>query len=513
MTSKRLLGIVLSLGVLSGCGTLPSLQSRTVSNALPVAEARDTELGRSLAPQIRANPGKAGIYTLADPHDAFASRIMLARNAQRTLDVQYYIWHGDMTGTMLLEALHQAADRGVRVRLLLDDNNTSGLDATLAALSMHPNIEVRLFNPFAVRSPRWVGYLTDFSRLNRRMHNKSFTADNQATIVGGRNIGDEYFGSTDGVLFADLDVLVVGPVVNDVSTDFDLYWASESAYPVELLLPQTSSEELQALADSSSNIEHDPQAKAYVQAIKRSALIQELRAGKLKLHWSRTRMVSDDPAKALGRIPDDKLIMHGIEEIVGDPKSEVLLVSPYFVPGEQGAKAFAAMRGRGVDIRVLTNSLDATDVSAVHAGYAKRRKPLLRAGVKLYELRRLSPDVGRHVSAGPFGSSGSSLHAKTFSVDRSHVFVGSFNFDPRSARLNTELGFIIDSPMLASEIGDAFRTSIPANSYEVRLDGDDLIWLENHDGKTLRHKTEPGTSIWKRAWVAFLSLLPIDWLL
>lgn len=224
-------------------------------------------------------------------------------------------------------------------------------------------------------------------------------------------------------------------------------------------------------------------------------------------------MVSDDPAKALGQIPDDKLIMHGIEEIVGDPKSEVLLVSPYFVPGAQGAKAFAAMRGRGVDISVLTNSLNATDVAAVHAGYAKRRKPLLRAGVKLYELRRLSPDVGRNVSAGPFGSSGSSLHAKTFSVDRSHVFVGSFNFDPRSARLNTELGFIIDSPMLAAEIGNAFRTSIPANSYEVRLDGNDLVWLEKHDGKILRHETEPGTSVWKRAWVAFLSLLPIDWLL
>jgi len=225
-------------------------------------------------------------------------------------------------------------------------------------------------------------------------------------------------------------------------------------------------------------------------------------------------MVSDDPAKGLGMAESDGLLIHQLREILGEPESHVELVSPYFVPTAAGTEAFARMAERGVKIRVLTNSLDATDVAAVHAGYAKRRKDLLEAGILLYEMRRLSPEKDHKENLGPFGSSGSSLHAKTFAVDRSRVFVGSFNFDPRSADLNTELGFVIESPSMAGAIEEAFDTSIPANSYEVRLsESGKLHWLEQWNGQQVRHDTEPRTSFWKRASVSFMSILPIEWML
>lgn len=493
---------------------LPSLKDRTASSALGEAEAGSTILGRAVLPRAQAHPGKAGFFPLADAHEAFAARMLLARAAERTLDVQYYIWHGDITGTLLLEALHAAADRGVRVRLLLDDNGTSGLDTELMALDTHPHIEVRLFNPFRVRSPKWIGYLTDFSRANRRMHNKSFTADNQATIIGGRNVGDEYFGATDGVLFADLDVLSVGPVVQAVSGDFDLYWASASSYPVGLVLPPVDDAQLEALAAKASGAERDPKAAAYMKALREMASIRALLQGELSLEWAEARMVSDDPAKGLKTPGRDGLLIHQLGDILGEPARQVDLVSPYFVPTASGVEAFSGLARAGVKVRVLTNALEATDVAAVHAGYAKRRKSLLEAGVVLYEMRRQTPKGERNESAGPFGSSGSSLHAKTFAVDRERVFIGSFNFDPRSAHLNTELGFVIDSPSLARQIETVFDERVPLTAYEVRLnEKGGLYWLEQREGKAVRHDSEPGVGFWKRAGVAFLSILPIEWLL
>lgn len=262
MTSSLHLRLALLCSLLlAGC-TLPPLEGRTHSSAPSAAETADTPLGRALAPLLAAHPGRSGIHPLSDPRDAFAARAMLANAAERTLDVQYYIWRNDLTGTLLFEALHDAADRGVRVRLLLDDNGTSGLDHWLATLDAHPLIEVRLFNPFVVRRPKAIGYLSDFARANRRMHNKSFTSDNQATIVGGRNIGDEYFAASEGMLFADLDVLAVGPVVDEVSRDFDRYWASDSAYPVTGILPAASETALDELSAQASIIERDPAAAA-----------------------------------------------------------------------------------------------------------------------------------------------------------------------------------------------------------------------------------------------------------
>ncbi|MFL6673251.1 MAG: phospholipase D family protein [Massilia sp.] len=506
------LALCLVLGPGTGCGSLPSLENRAASTADLNTGA--TRLGRAIAPRVAAHPGTSGIYSLPDARDAFAARALLAQAAERTLDVQYYIWHNDMTGTLLFAALGKAADRGVRVRLLLDDNNTSGLDPTLAALDAHPNIEVRLFNPFVIRSPRAIGYITDFSRANRRMHNKSFTADSQATIIGGRNVGDEYFGADDQLLFADLDVMAIGPVVRDVSADFDRYWNSQSSYPVDRLLPPANPAAMEELSAAAMAIERSPAATAYTGALRNSSFVRDLLLGSLALEWAPTRMVSDDPAKGLGAAGPGVLMRDKLRQIIGEPVAELDLVSPYFVPTSAGVDAFVALAAKGVKIRVLTNALEATDVPAVHAGYAKRRKPLLEAGVSLFELRRLSPDTTRRMRTGRKGSSASSLHGKTFSVDRSRVFIGSFNFDPRSAELNTEMGFIIDSPALAQRIGVAFDSRIPVDAYEVHLsDTGQLYWVERRGPEVLRHDVEPGTSFWQRAGVRFLSLLPIEWLL
>jgi putative cardiolipin synthase len=496
---------------------LPKLEPRTLSAALPPLAAKATRLGRALSPLLRSYPGKTGVFPLADSHDAFAARMLLAQVVERTLDVQYYIWRPDMTGTLLFDALHAAAERGVRVRLLLDDNNTARLDTTLAALNTHPNIEIRLFNPFRFRWLRFFDFLTDFPRVNRRMHNKSFTADNQVTIVGGRNVGDEYFGANNSLVFADLDVLAMGPVVRELSQEFDRYWTSGCSWPAERLLPAVDPAQRKALAATAALTRQRPEAAAYMGALREAPFIRQLLEGELQLEWAVTRMVSDDPGKVLGRARPERMITRQILEAIGEPLAEVELVSPYFVPTVAGVATFADLCRRGVRIQVLTNSLNATDVAVVHAGYAKRRKALLRAGVRLFELQRQSPRPRprhRGKRAGLFGSSGSSLHAKTFSVDRRRVFVGSLNFDPRSAELNTELGFVIESPALAAEISDSFDDFIPRNAYEVKLSPQGhLYWIERRGSRTLRHDREPGTGFWKRAGIGILSLLPIEWLL
>ncbi|MEQ6887820.1 phospholipase D family protein [Halomonas sp. CS7] len=501
------------LALLGGC-SLPSLEGRLESSALDEAQSRDTSLGEALAPAVDAHPGLSGIYPLGKPTDAFAARIVMAHAAERTLDVQYYIWHPDITGMLLFEALYEAAERGVRVRVLLDDSGTGGIDAELAALASHPNIQVRLFNPFVVRSPKWVGFLTDFSRANRRMHNKSFTADNQVSVIGGRNIGDEYFGATGDVTFSDLDVLGVGEVVDDVSTDFDRYWSSGSSYPVPLILPDVGPEGLVRLEQAFAEVARDPEAGTYLKAVSETEIVQKLLANDLGLVWAPVRMLSDDPSKGLGEARGQALMSHDLELIFADAEREVALVSPYFVPAKAGTEYFRRLERDGVEVQVLTNALEATDVAAVHAGYAKRRKALLEAGVELYELRRGANQQGRNPSAGPFGSSGASLHAKTFAVDGERVFVGSFNFDPRSANLNTELGFIIEDASLAQRIDTAFDEAVPLKAYEVRLDPEgDLYWLERRDGQVIRHDVEPNSGLFRRMVVSVIAVLPVDWLL
>jgi putative cardiolipin synthase len=462
--------------------------------------------------RVGLHPDRSGIVQLRDGRHAFAARAHLADAAECTLDLQYYIWHADMSGTLLFEALRRAADRGVRVRLLIDDNNTSGLDELLAALDSHPSIEVRLFNPFMFRRWRTLN-IYDFARLNRRMHNKSFTADNQVTIVGGRNIGDEYFDAHDEIAFIDLDVLAIGRVVTDVANDFERYWRSEASYRISKILRTPTRASARAITAAAARIAHEPAALAYLGALQSSRFVQDLIAGALHYEWASTRMLSDDPAKALGRARPHELLGQRLSDALGDPTRELQLISAYLVPTREGAEALAELARSGVSITVLTNSLEATDVGIVHAGYAKRRKQLLRSGIVVYELKRTSNVRGgrdRRLT----GSSGSSLHAKTFAVDRKRLFVGSFNFDPRSARLNTEMGFVIDSPTLAHEIAAAFAGEIPERSYQVTLTTrGKLNWVELRAGKTIVHTSEPGAPWWRRAGLYLLAKLPIDWLL
>lgn len=506
----------LSLGLcmlLTGC-SLPSLEGRPESMALTPADIAQTSLGRSIIPLQAPHGSDSGFHLLSEPKDAFAARVMLCRTAEKTLDVQYYIWKPDITGTLLLDELLEAAQRGVRVRLLLDDNGTGGMDHWLASLDNHENVEVRLFNPFSVRRPKALGFITHFSRANRRMHNKSLTADNSATIVGGRNIADEYFAATNNVAFADLDVLAIGPVVQETSNDFDRYWASASAYPVADLLPATDQDPMQQLHARAEQLEQGNSAALYVEAIRRLPFIKQLLQGQLALEWAPAYLVSDDPIKGLGKAQGKDLMVNQFGRVIGNPQQHLELISPYFVPTQAGVEYFSQLRKQGVQVRILTNALEATDVAAVHSGYAKRRTALLKAGIELYEMPR-TPGISKHKDLhSPFGSSGSSLHAKTFAVDNQQVYIGSFNFDPRSLNLNTEMGVVIKSPHLADMMQEAFDNDIKLTTYQVKLtEQGQLYWLDRRGDEEQRLDSEPGTGMLQRSLIRVLGWLPIEWLL
>jgi putative cardiolipin synthase len=505
---------VLAVAVLAGgCATLPPPEGRTASTAL--ASTSDSRLGRVLTPRVAQQPGKTGIHPLFEPHDAFAARVLLAAAADRTLDVQYYIWHGDEVGNLLFEAMWRAAERGVRVRVLIDDMNTGGLDPVLAALDAHPNLEVRLYNPFVQRGSRGIAFVTDFRRVNRRMHNKSFTADNQASVVGGRNVGNEYFAAGTGVVFADVDVITVGDAVREISAEFDLYWNSPSAYPAAGFVG-ASTDGAALLAARFAATHADPDSVAYLEAVRRARVVDQVLDGGLPFEWTTAELVHDDPAKTLADTtrPGD-LLFPELVRTIGRPTKSLDLVSPYFVPGEEGTAALASLARSGVSVRILTNSLSSSDESVVHAGYAPRRLDLLRAGVRLFELRPTAGRDTREVKAHMGSSSSAGLHAKTFAIDRQRIFVGSFNFDQRSALLNTEMGLVIHSPILASRLAEAFDASIPLVAWEVRIaaDGRSLEWIERRRDSEVRHATEPGTTWSQRMKVDFLSILPIEWLL
>ena len=341
---------------------------------------------------------------MPDAFDAFAARVVMATRAQRSIDVQYFIWHDDQVGMLLLQALWQAAERGVRVRLLLDDGGTSGIDGLLAMVDAHPNIELRLYNPFAYRGSRALGYMTDFQRLNKRMHNKSFTADNQVSVVGGRNIANEYFGAAGAIGFADLDVLAIGAVVPLVSAQFDRYWNSASAYPAAQFLAPPPADAAQLLQAAFAKARADPASVEYLKAVIESRLLTNLLNRSLDLDWTHARLLYDDPAKTLDRSArTDILLFPALMESLGKPVKSFDIVSPYFVPGDNGTALLAELARSGVRVRVLTNSLASSDESVVHAGYLKRRRDLLRAGVKLYELKPTAKEQSVQVR-GRFGA-------------------------------------------------------------------------------------------------------------
>jgi putative cardiolipin synthase len=499
---------VLVATLVTACASVDFDYPRSPSTAI------ESEPTSRLAEQIEQledlNPGDAGFHLLTDSIDALAARLLMAARAERTLDAQYYLITDDEVGELFLDVLLEAADRGVRVRLLLDDIQTQGLDTGMAALDSHPHFEIRIFNPFAGRSTRIGDGITRFNRVNRRMHNKSFTVDNQVTVVGGRNIAGEYFGARSDVNFGDIDVMAVGPVVEEVSEMFDTYWNSRSALPLPAFakMPEDPAAQLEALRQRIGQSREELESSSYAEVLTRD--IQAFVEADASIYtWAPYEVVYDSPEKVEPKKAEEaESILAPLRQAVDGAASEILFVSPYFVPRKSGIRGFEQLIERGVESTVITNSLASTNHSIVHSGYAPARKPLLKLGVRLYEVRPDRGDSGA-IKAGNVSAEGA-LHSKAFVVDRSRLFVGSFNLDPRSAYLNTELGIIIDSPLLATMVVEGIEQALPTSTYRVEFDEKGkLRWVGYKGGEKEIWKKEPQTSWWTRFQVSVMRILPI----
>lgn len=468
-----------------------------------------TKIDRELAPLLAAHPDQTGVVLVSDGVDAFAMRALAARKAGRSLDLQYYIWHDDMTGRLLAGEVHAAAQRGVRVRILLDDLNAKGLDPQLMALDAHPNIELRFYNPFRNRQglARVLEMMHRAFSLDYRMHNKAWIADGRVAVVGGRNIGEAYFNADAEVNFRDLDLLLLGPAVQQASTIFDAYWNSAAVVPMAAL-SRKKPETLRRMLASADMDALQPTAQRYLDRVAQTLAVDDYYQRALLPHWSAgVRVIADPPLK--GRDGDNRgWLIHPLEEMLGTARHKALVISPYFVPGEGGTAALAALAGKGVETGIITNSLAATDVPVVHAGYANYRNTLLAHGVHLYEIKAR----GNAAATGGFGSSSASLHTKAFTVDDARGFVGSFNLDPRSIALNTEMGVLFEDPAIAIDVRNEYlRLAAPAISYWVyRNPEGELRWLDRSSTPPAVLRQEPDTTVWQRSVVRMLALLPIE---
>jgi len=510
-----LLMMAVALLALMGCASLPDNVERPLSNAY--TDTDDTRLAR--ASRVHENErelaGESGFLLLGNGLDAFTARAILADAAERSIDAQYYLLHDDLTGKLFVDRLIRAADRGVRVRLLVDDMDLGGRTLGAALLDSHPNIEVRLFNPFIRNSSRTTQLVTGFGSVTRRMHNKSFTVDNQAAIIGGRNIGDEYFGADREIDFTDVDVLLIGPVVEEVSMSFDGYWNSELAYPATALLGRKpSNEEYRDGRDRLSTFVAGQADSAYQQALSNSDLANMLRANEIRFDWGPAHVVQDEPEKILAdksatayhMAPQLRPYFRNVEE-------ELYIVSPYFVPGKAGTAVLSELAETGVRVRVVTNSLSSTDVPVVHSGYAKYRKGLLRAGVELYEMKSRPGKIEKQWQSRGHASAQASLHSKAFLFDREHLFIGSLNLDPRSIHENTEIGVILTSPELVGRIGPALDDAIDRIAFRLVLDTDEdgherIVWHDAETGET--YFADPDTGYWERFWIGLVGLIPLE---
>lgn len=488
---------------------LPDEKHAVPSAAIPPSE--DTRLGAALLPVAAEHPGKSAVLALAEGRGAFAARVLLIRAAEVSLDVQYYIWQTDTTGWILLDELRKAAGRGVRVRLLLDDNGIPGLDPVLAALDGLENVEVRLYNPFTLRSPKSAAYLFDFPRLNRRMHNKSITADGIASVVGGRNVGDIYFSYGDGVHYFDLDVLVGGPGAGEVSRNFDRFWDSAPVWPAAQFLPPAP-EALDDLAETAARARETALGTDFAGAVRDSPVVRSILSGADALEWTEVTIVSDDPGKGSGEVSREDLLMTRVAALLKTPERSVDLVSAYFIPGVRGTQVLTGLADSGVAVRVLTNSFEATDVLPVHAAYQGYRGDLIAGGVEMLELRANPRDVRALDLGAILTGSASSLHAKTLGIDGERIFIGSFNFDPRSVRLNTEMGLLIESPAITGNLASALDDH--GAFFKVESRGGDLVWIETgEDGAETVHAGEPGMTWASGLAMTLIGWLPVEWLL
>jgi putative cardiolipin synthase len=503
VTQFVLVAIVASV---AGCASVDFDYPKTESSALQGTE--DTYLGRKVADDVAAHPGQSGFYPIWESVDSLALRLLLAERAEKSIDAQYFLIYDDVVGNAFANALLKAANRGVRVRFLLDDILSKGLDPGLATLDSHPNIEVRIFNPLAYRSAR-VMNVGQFDRMTRRMHNKSFTVDNQVTLVGGRNIAGEYFGARADEDFLDLDVLGIGPIVPEVSDMFDLYWNHRAALPILALAdaPDDAADRLVGLQAKIDEFLKSPEMQQYSEVVN-TTVLKYVETDSDLFHWSDYDLVYDSPNKSSAATVDDsEFIFDKMKASIGQAQTELFVLTPYFVLTKDEIDGFGEIRARGVDVTVVTNSLASNNHTAVHANYAPMRKRLLEMGVNLYELRAY-PDMP--VDKKPSGDSGmSTLHAKTFAVDRRSFFIGSFNWNQRSANRDTESGVIIHSPELSTQFVNEVSAALPEVSFKLSLDNsNDIVWTIYEDGKAVTTTKEPQTGAWKRFTSWLLRIVP-----
>ena len=536
------LSLSLTLGLtlgLVGCQSLPKQPHLPESQALSARvdalyqpkssqniEENETsitsniDLVAAVSEQNDIHPELSGYHPIVTGANAFASRSILTDMATRNIDAQYYIWHNDQAGQLLLKDLWKAAERGVLVRLLLDDfNNDATFDQHLLRFSSHPNIAVRIINPLMHRKFQTLNYVTGLPRINRRMHNKSMTFDKQITIIGGRNIGDEYLSNDKNSQFADLDVLLIGKVVADIDNSFSSYWSSPLSFDIETLVtaddnaPSDFLSALDKLGPDDKKEEND--LTIYKTAIEDSTIDSDLINKRVPFRWTDMQFLSDDVGKLTKAVPADTNLVHQLRTLLGTPTKQLTIISSYFVPTKDGVNTLVKLSEAGVDIKILTNSFDATDVTAVHSGYSQWRPSLLRAGVKIYELKSTASEEQRENKLWKARSqSSTSLHAKTFAVDDHQVFIGSYNVDPRSANINTEMGVIINDDELARQLHGALGDDLLSKAYEVKLlDNGNLQWQTMENGKKVVYDSEPRVDVSDHVWLTIMSWLPIDWLL
>lgn len=463
--------------------------------------------------------GLTAYLAMNDAFQSIASRIHLIRKAKYTLDLQYYIWADDFIGNLMLHELLKAADRGVKVRLLIDDQNGTKIDRQLSALLTHPNISIKLYNPYKFRHFRVMDYIFRAQRINHRMHNKLIIADGAIAVTGGRNISSEYFDASESFQFTDMDVLFFGQSVNRANEVFTEFWNFELSYPIEQFISKGSAQDLIDLRKSFEKLEQAEHSTDEKVNLEQKELANELNQN--KINWAYADFLADSPKKSLGKAQGNELISHQIHQHLGDPKQEMDLIAAYFVPTQNGTDFISQFPKQNVNVRILTNSFVANDVALVHAFYQKYRVDLLKNGAKLYEFkpyierkRRTWYEVVTGNIIPKKGKNKSSLHAKFINIDNK-VFIGSFNLDPRSFNINTEVGLVLKSDPLQEQISDLLDRTLLTVAYELQLNSQgELIWLDYQaDGKVIEHHVDPETTRFQRFMMYSVSYLPLEWMM
>lgn len=462
---------------------------------------------------------QSGFFLLSDNTDAFVARCTLTSIAKKSLDIQYYIIHNDASGQYLAYLMLSAADRGVHVRILVDDINLSGRDSGFKILSQHENIEIRIFNPLLNR--KWfrnIELIFNLNRAGRRMHNKVFVTDNSTAIIGGRNIGDEYFDARHHLNFVDLDLLTVGSIVNEISHSFNDYWDSQWATPIEKISKiKILTKQLKSFKTKLKDKWHRARNTHYFNSLEQTAFKQKIIHQKIPFIWSKAELFYDPPEKLLSNISTtNQYIIPQVLPYFEHAKKEILIVTPYFVPGTAGLRWFKSKSLQGIQIHILTNSLATTDVIAVHSAYKKYRRKLLDAGINLFELKTTTRNLYSRTKNLIKGSSKSCLHAKYIVIDQKYIFIGSANMDPRSKFLNTEIGIMLENDEIAKQAVQLFnKTSSAENSYRISINkiNNRLSWMTENNKHKVYYFYEPGAGLFKKIAVYILTLLPIENLL